>query len=43
MGRIDMHIVFWWGKLKEEHSEVLGVGGRILLKTVLKKHGEGVD
>jgi hypothetical protein len=39
-----MHTWFWWGKLKEEeHCKVLGVGGRIILKSSLKKYGEDVD
>ena len=32
-----MHTGFWWGNLKERnHSENLGVDGRIILKWVFK-------
>jgi hypothetical protein len=33
-----MHAGFWWGNLMEEdHSEDLGVDGRIILKWIFKK------
>jgi hypothetical protein len=32
MGRIEMHIGFWWEREKErDHEENLDVGGRIIL------------
>ena len=37
-GRGGMHIGFWWGNLRErEHSEDLGVDGRIILERTLKE------
>jgi len=38
MGKGDVRTGFWWGNLKErDHSEGLGVDGRIILKFILKK------
>jgi hypothetical protein len=35
-----MHTRFWWGELKErDHLKDKSVGGRIILKWVLKKNG----
>jgi hypothetical protein len=35
-GRREMHAVFWWGNLKaRDHSEDLGMDGRILMVSVL--------
>jgi hypothetical protein len=39
-GRGEMHIGLWCGNLKErDHLEDLGVGGRRIVKYVLKKYG----
>jgi hypothetical protein len=36
----EVHTGFWWGNLKErEHTEDLGIDGRIMLKRVFKKWG----
>jgi len=38
IGRGEVHTGFWWGGLMEgDHLEDLGVGGRIILKWILKK------
>ena len=36
--RRKMHTGFWWGKFKKkDHSEDLGIDGKIILKLTLKK------
>ena len=36
-----IHTLCWWGKVREgNHLEGLGVGGRIILKYLLKKHSK---
>jgi hypothetical protein len=38
-----MHTKFWLGNLKgTEHSEDIGVDGRIILEWILRKYGEKV-
>jgi hypothetical protein len=38
MGKKRLHTKFWYGKLKKmRSSEDLGIGGRIILKGILKK------
>ena len=38
-----MHSGFWWDNLKErDHIEDLGVGGRVVLKWILKRFGKKV-
>jgi hypothetical protein len=38
MGRIIMHIGFWWQSQKERiYYEELNVGGRIILRWILEK------
>jgi hypothetical protein len=33
-----VHIVFWWGELREsDHLEDLGIDGRIILKWIFKE------
>jgi hypothetical protein len=40
----EMHTIFWLEILKErDHSEDLGVDGRIILKWMLEKWGGSVD
>jgi hypothetical protein len=35
-----MHTKFWLGSVKgRDHSEDIGVGGRIILKWILRKQG----
>jgi hypothetical protein len=37
-GRREMHTGFWYNDLKErDHLEDLDIGGRIILKCILKK------
>jgi hypothetical protein len=37
-GRRGMHVGFWWEIQKErDHSEVLDVDGRIILKWILER------
>jgi hypothetical protein len=37
-GRVDVHTALWWGNLKEiDYVEDLGIGGRIILKRILRK------
>jgi hypothetical protein len=37
-GRQEVHTGFWWDNLKEtDHSEGLGINGRIILKWIFKK------
>ena len=39
-----MHSGFWWGNLRErDHSEDLGIGGRIILRWTFKKWGREMD
>jgi hypothetical protein len=38
MGGGEVHVEFWWGNLRERDSlENLGIGGRIILKSIFKK------
>jgi len=38
VGRVEMYTGFWWGNLKERaHLEEPGVGGRIILRWILRK------
>jgi len=38
MGRGEVHIVFWWGNMRErDHLEDSGVDGRIMLNCILNK------
>jgi hypothetical protein len=33
MGRGKVHVVFWWGNLREkDHLKDLGINGRVILK-----------
>jgi len=39
----EVHAGFWWGKLRErDHSENLGLDGRMILKWVFKKYDGGM-
>jgi len=39
-----VHSGFWWGNLRErDHSEDLGIGGRIILRWTFKKWGREMD
>jgi len=39
-----VYTVFWWRYQRgREHSEDLGVDGRIILKCIFKKWDEGMD
>ena len=43
-GRVKMHVVFWWGNLREETDlEDVGVDGKIILKWVLNKFFRSMD
>jgi hypothetical protein len=43
IGRGEIHTKFWLGSLKgENHSEDRGVGGRIVLRWILRKSGLGM-
>jgi hypothetical protein len=43
MGRYEMRTKFWLGSLKgRDYSEDLGLGGTIILKSILGKSGFGV-
>jgi hypothetical protein len=36
---VEMHAGFWWENLRErDHSENLGVDGRIILKWIVRKY-----
>jgi hypothetical protein len=38
MGRVEVHPGSWWDNLRDiNHVEDLGVDGRIILKSILKK------
>jgi hypothetical protein len=38
--RCEMHTGFWWVDLMQrDHSEDLGIGGRIILKLTLRQYG----
>jgi hypothetical protein len=38
-GKGEVHTGSWWGSIKgRDHSENLGVGGRIILKWIFKKY-----
>ena len=40
----EVYTVFWWRYRRgREHSEDLGVDGRIILKCIFKKWDEGMD
>ena len=40
----EVHTVFWWRYRRgREHSEDLGVDGRVILKCIFKKWYEGMD
>ena len=42
-GRGEVVIGFWWGNLREgDHLEDPGVDGRIILKWIFEKWGEGM-
>jgi hypothetical protein len=38
-GRGEVHTGFWWGDLKEDHLEGVGIDGRRILKWMFKKWG----
>jgi hypothetical protein len=42
-GTEEVHIRFWWGHLREGHFEDTGVGGRIILKWILRQWDGGMD
>ena len=42
MGRGNVYTVFWWGNLREiDHLEDSGVGGRIILRWIIRKWDVG--
>jgi len=42
MGRIHVHIGFWWGNLSEGgHLEDPGIDGRIILRLIFRKRVVG--
>jgi len=45
LGRTEKHTGFWWVNIKaRDHSDYLGIDGRIILKTGLKEIGwEGMN
>jgi hypothetical protein len=36
--RQEMHTEFWWGNTKD-HSDPIGIDGKIILKYIFKKTG----
>jgi hypothetical protein len=44
MGSGEVLTGFWWGKMRErDHSEIVGVDGRKILKIDLQKVGWGME
>jgi hypothetical protein len=46
MGRVEMHVGFWWGNLREENLlDEPGLDGKIILKWIFENWdvGHGLD